>query len=165
MNIRSATVDDWPQIWEIFQAVVSAGDTYAYDVDTDERTAKKLWIEQPRATYVAQDKGCIVGTYFIKTNQAGPGSHVCNCGYMVRAASRGRGTATAMLLHSQEAALAFGYQAMQFNFVVSSNSGAIRLWLKHGFESVGRIPNAFKHPEHGLTDALVMFKWLAESES
>jgi ribosomal protein S18 acetylase RimI-like enzyme len=114
----------------------------------------------PRKTFVAEDAGEIVGTYYIKTNQTGPGSHVCNCGYMVASKNRGKGIATAMCEHSQKIARELGYKAMQFNFVAASNQGAIRLWNNLGYETVGRLPKAFNHPEKGYIDALVMFKWL-----
>ena len=45
---------------------------------------------------------------------------------------------------------------MQFNFVVSSNERAVRLWQSFGFEVVGRLPLAFDHPARGYVDALVM---------
>ena len=120
----------------------------------------EIWIEEPRKTYVFEEEGRILGTSFLKTNQAGPGSHVCNCGYMVSSSARGRGLATAMCEHSQKVARALGYKAMQFNFVASSNPGAVRLWGKLGFATVGRLPNAFNHPALGYVDALVMYKWL-----
>jgi len=117
-------------------------------------------MELPRKTFVFEEGGTILGTYYIKTNHDGPGDHVCNCGYMVSAEARGRGVATIMCEHSQEVARALGYKAMQFNFVASTNEGAVRLWHDLGFETVGRLPKAFNHPTRGYVDALVMFKWL-----
>ena len=49
---------------------------------------------------------------------------------------------------------------MQFNFVVESNSRAVRLWRALGFGVVGRLPKAFRHPTLGEIDALVLFKEL-----
>ncbi|MEM7359796.1 MAG: N-acetyltransferase [Pseudomonadota bacterium] len=160
MIIRAATDHDFDAIWPIFSQIVKAGDTYAYARDTNKEQARTIWMDSPRATYVAEKAGEILGTYYIKTNQAGPGAHVCNCGYMVSSAARGQGLATAMCEHSQQEAVRLGYSAIQYNFVASSNEGAIRLWTKLGFLTVGRLPNAFNHPERGLVDALVMFKWL-----
>ena len=114
----------------------------------------------PRLTFVADEDGQVLGTYYLKTNQGGPGDHVCNCGYMVSSSARGRGIATAMCQHSQRIAKALGYKAMQFNFVASTNAGAVKLWTKLGFETVGRLPKAFRHPAQGYVDALVMYKWL-----
>ncbi len=161
MNIRLATEKDFDSIWPIFHEIVKAGETYAYPTDTDKKQAYNLWMEQPRETYVYQQDGNIIGTYYIKTNQAGPGSHVCNCGYMVASSARGKGVASAMCQHSQEVARALGYKAMQYNIVASTNEGAVKLWNRLGFETVGRLPKAFKHPTQGFVDALVMYKWLA----
>ena len=159
MTIREAVKEDFDSIWPIFREIVTVGDTYAYATDTTKEQAFEIWIEAPRKTYVFEEEGKIIGTYFLKTNQAGPGSHVCNCGYMVSSSARGRGLATAMCEHSQKVAMALGYKAMQFNFVASSNQGAVRLWGKLGFATVGRLPNAFNHPALGYVDALVMYKW------
>ena len=160
MQIREATEADYEQIWPIFHEIASAGETYAYPRDVTKSEGKKLWMELPRKTYVAENSEGILGTYYIKTNQAGPGSHVCNCGYMVPPSSRGKGIATAMCEHSQKMAVELGYEAMQFNFVAATNEGAVRLWQKLGFEIVGRLPQAFNHPSRGYIDALVMYKWL-----
>lgn len=160
MRIREANEGDFDSIWPIFNEVVSAGDTYAYDPATDRRGAKHLWMTLPRKTFVVEDEGTVVGTYYIKTNQSGPGSHVCNCGYMVSSAARGRGLATLMCEHSQDVARKLGYKAMQFNFVTSTNIGAVRLWNKLGFDTVGTLPKAFDHPRQGFVDAFVMYKWL-----
>ncbi len=160
MNIRGATNKDWDQIWNIFNEIVSIGDTYAYAPDTPKNDALKIWIQDPRNTFIIEENDKILGTYYIKTNQAGPGSHVCNCGYMVTLEARGKGLATTMCKHSQKIAIDLGYKAMQFNFVASTNEGAIRLWNKLGFDIVGCLPKAFNHPGKGLVDALVMYKWL-----
>lgn len=160
MKIREATREDFDWIWPIFHEIAAAGDTYGYARGTTKEQALSIWMECPRRTYVFEEDGRILGTYYIKTNQAGPGDHVCNCGYMVASAARGRGLATAMCEHSQEVARELGYKAMQFNFVASSNESAIRLWHRLGFATVGRLPGAFHHPSRGYVDALVMYKWL-----
>lgn len=160
MNIREANKQDFADIWSIFHEIVAAGETYAYDRETSREQAEKIWLDAPRKTYVFEQDGIILGTYFIKTNQAGAGDHVCNCGYMVSSAARGQGMATKMCEHSQTIARELGYKAMQFNFVAASNEGAVRLWNKLGFDTVGRLPKAFNHPKQGLVDALVMYKWL-----
>ena len=160
MRIREATEADFIKIWPIFRGIASAGETYAYPRDISMEEAENLWMNVPRKTFVIEDDGNVLGTYYIKTNQAGPGSHVCNCGYMVSPKAGGRGLATAMCEHSQQVATDLGYKAMQFNIVATTNKGAVRLWTKLGFETVGRLPKAFNHPSKGLVDALVMYKWL-----
>ena len=160
--IRDALPGDWPAIWPIFEEVVRAGNTYAFPTDTDEPTAEALWMTKPDRTFVFEHDGKILGSYYLKTNQEGPGKHVCNCGYMVTNAARGKGLAQKMCLHSQGIAAEMGYRAMQFNFVASSNDIAVALWKKLGFDIVGTLPRAFNHPTLGLVDAFVMYKWLAD---
>ncbi|MCS7032041.1 MAG: GNAT family N-acetyltransferase [Gloeomargarita sp. SKYG116] len=162
MSIREAHPQDWESIWPIIQEVVAAGETYGYDPELSPVQAYDLWMERPQKTYVAERDGEIVGTYYLKPNQGGPGRHVCNCGYMVATAWRGQGIGRQMAEHSLEMARALGYKAMQFNFVASSNTVAIHLWQKLGFVVVGRLPKAFLHPRLGYIDALVMYQWLAD---
>jgi len=161
MYIREASHKDWNAIWPIFSEVVSTGETYAYPQNISKEEAEKLWLSAPQKTFVIESQQTILGTYYLKPNQAGPGSHVSNCGYMVAPHARGKGIAKKMCLHSQEAALKAGFQAMQFNCVVSNNLAAVHLWHKLGFETVGVLPRAFRHPTEGLVDAYVMYKWLA----
>jgi ribosomal protein S18 acetylase RimI-like enzyme len=161
MNIREATREDFDRIWPIFREIAESGETYGYSRNTTKEQARAIWMDAPRKTYVLlEEDGTILATYYLKTNQAGPGDHVCNCGYMVSSAARGRGLATTLCEHSQEVARALGYKAMQFNFVASTNEGAVRLWTRLGFATVGRLPTAFNHPSKGYVDALVMYKWL-----
>ncbi|MET0376527.1 MAG: GNAT family N-acetyltransferase [Rhizorhabdus sp.] len=160
MQIRPATPDDAAPIDDIILPVIRAGTTYALDRQMGEADALAYWMEPGKETFVAVDQGLVVGTYYMRPNQAGGGRHVCNCGYMTSAAAVGRGIARGMCEHSLEHARARGYRAMQFNFVVSTNERAVRLWQSLAFEIVGRVPDAFCHPELGFVDALVMHRAL-----
>ncbi len=159
-HIREAFAKDFEMIWPFFKEIVRAGDTYAYPPDISKSAAFDLWMLEPQKTFIICANNAVLGSYFIKKNHAGPGQHVCNCGYMVSPKARGQGLATTMCEHSQIIAQELGYKAMQFNFVAASNQGAIRLWTKLGFETVGRLPKAFNHPTEGFIDALIMYKWL-----
>jgi RimJ/RimL family protein N-acetyltransferase len=160
MNIRLAKSDDFERIWSFFRDIVSQADTYAIDQNISYDDAKTLWMDSPIRTYVYEEDGVIYGSYYVKKNQNGPGSHVCNCGYMVSSAARGKGIATTMCKHSQEIAIDLGFNSMQFNAVVSTNVGAITLWEKLGFEIVGTVPKAFNHPKNGYIDIHIMHKLL-----
>lgn len=160
-TIRPIKKSDWPATWAILEPVFRAGETYSFAPDISEAEAFKAWAEKPASTFVCEDDtGHILGTYYIKANQPGQGAHVCNCGYVVGTAARGKGIASAMCEHSQQEAVRLGFRSMQFNLVVSTNTGAIRLWKKLGFEIVGTLPEAFKHPTQGFVDAYVMYKKL-----
>jgi RimJ/RimL family protein N-acetyltransferase len=158
MLIRSATDDDRAAIWSIIEPVIRAGETYTLDRDMIEEDALTYWMGSDKETFVAEGDGAILGTYYMRPNQAGGGRHVCNCGYITGGNATGRGVARQMCLHSLDHARARGYRAMQFNFVVSTNERAIRLWEALGFAVVGRLPLAFNHPTEGCVDALVMFQ-------
>lgn len=161
INIRPFQQPDWPATWAILEPVLRSGETYSFASDISESDAACVWVKMPEATFVAEDqKGQILGTYFLKPNQPGQGAHVCNCGYVVGESARGKGVASAMCEHSQSEAFQRGYRSMQYNLVVSTNAGAVRLWKKHGFEIVGTLPEAFRHPESGYIDAYVMYKRL-----
>jgi RimJ/RimL family protein N-acetyltransferase len=161
IEIRPFRESDWPQVWPLLQATFRAGETYAFSPHSTEAQIRPIWIEAAAGTFVACDaQGQILGTYFIKANQPGLGAHVCNCGYVVAEAAQGRGIAAQMCEHSQQQAVALGFRAMQFNFVVATNTRAIRLWERLGFSIVGRLPGAFHHRRLGYVDALVMFKQL-----
>ena len=161
ITIRSYKEKDWVEVWAIIEPVFRGGSTYAFSPSITEQEAKKAWIDVPKATYVCEgEDNNIIGTYYIKPNQPALGAHVCNCGYIVDKKVRGQGVASTMCKHSQEEAFKLGFKAMQYNLVISTNEGAIRLWKKHGFSVIGILPKAFDHKELGFVDALIMYKLL-----
>ena len=158
LTIRAFVESDWPAVWDLFRQVAAAGDAFAYDETTPEEVARKLWVEPPAAAFVAELGGAFAGTYYVRPNQPARGRHVANAGYMVGAEFRGRGLASELCEHSLATARRLGYAAVQFNFVVATNAAAVRVWERHGFAVVGRLPGAFRHAELGDVDALVMFR-------
>lgn len=160
MQIRPATPADSEALWAILEPVIRAGKTYTFDRDMGREAALAYWLGAEKTTFVLEQAGEVLGTYYLRANQAGGGAHVCNCGYMVAQGAAGQGVARAMAAHSFDAARAAGFRAMQFNFVIASNTRAVALWHALGFETVGRLPGAFAHPAQGEVDALVMFRRL-----
>lgn len=160
MIIRQSTETDAGAIWTILEPVVRAGETYAFPRDWTRANAMAYWHSPGHTVFVAEDAGAVVGTYYLRANQTGGGAHVANCGYVTSAQATGRGVARAMCLHSMELAAAMGFTAMQFNFVVASNERAVALWKGLGFEIVGTLPAAFRHPKRGPVDAYVMYRLL-----
>jgi ribosomal protein S18 acetylase RimI-like enzyme len=158
MIIRPVVLADYEAIWEILEPVIRAGESYALARDMPKAEALAYWIAPDRETFVAERESEILGTYFLRPNQAGGGSHIANCGYVTHAQACGQGIARQMCEHSLRHALRQSYRAMQFNFVLASNSRAVGLWQSLGFETIGRIPDAFRHPGLGFVDALIMFR-------
>jgi ribosomal protein S18 acetylase RimI-like enzyme len=158
MLIRAAAAGDADAIWAIMEPIVRAGETYTLPRDIDKKSALKYWLSAEHEVFVAEDNNEIVGTYILRANQKGGGAHVANCGYMTAVSAPGRGIARVMCSHSLDHARARGFRAMQYNFVVSTNERAVRLWQSFGFEIVGRLPRAFHHPALGYVDAYIMYR-------
>jgi len=159
--IRAAAfANDAGAIWEILEPTIRAGETYTLPRHMTREEALAYWFCADHEVFVAEEHTVIVGTYFLHANQKGGGEHVANCGYITATHAMGRGIARTMCQHSLERAAERGFRAMQFNFVVSSNERAVRLWQSLGFEIAGRLPEAFLHPTRGYVDALVMFRKL-----
>jgi ribosomal protein S18 acetylase RimI-like enzyme len=160
LQIREISGDEFGLLWPVFHEVVAGGDTYSYAPNTSYEQARSMWTSGGTRCFIAELDGACVGGYMLRANQPGLGDHVANAGYMVASAARGRGIAGALCLHSLDQARRAGFTAMQFNYVVSTNEVAVRLWQKHGFEIVGRIPKAFRHARLGAVDVFVMHRSL-----
>ena len=158
--LRPATPADDDAIWAILEPTFRAGETYPIPRDISRAEALAYWRSPTHEVFVAEQGGAIVGTYYLRANNRGGGAHVANCGYIVAPDVYGRGAARAMCAHSLVRARERGFTAMQFNFVVSSNKRAVKLWQSMGFAIVGTLPGAFAHPARGLVDAYVMHRSL-----
>jgi ribosomal protein S18 acetylase RimI-like enzyme len=160
LAIRAARSEDADAIWAILEPVLRSGETYSLPRDMDRSAALAYWFSDGNEVFLTEDEGHVVGTYFLRANQKGGGSHVANCGYLTAVAASGRGVARAMCAHSLDYAKKKGFRAMQFNFVLKTNQRAVRLWESLGFAIVGRLPEAYLHPVMGYTDAYVMYRML-----
>ncbi len=160
MKIRPALNADHDAIWNIFHEIIAAGDTYAFDPQMPREEALAYWFRADTHTYIAERNGGVVGTYILRPNQSGPGSHVANAAFMVALDAEGAGVGRRMAEHCLSEARRMGFRAMQFNFVVSTNNRAIPLWDQLGFKIVGTLPGAFRHPEKGYVDVYVMYRSL-----
>ncbi|MCF6273634.1 MAG: GNAT family N-acetyltransferase [Rhodobacteraceae bacterium] len=150
----------WPMVWHILAPEFRAGETYPQAMDISEGEARAYWMNPPVQSYVALKDGAVLGVFYLKPNQPALGAHVCNAGYAVSPEARGQGLGAEMCIWSQAEARRQGYLAMQYNLVVSTNTRAVALWQRQGFEIAGRLPKAFRHKRLGLVDAFVMYKEL-----
>lgn len=158
--IRKANQEDFSKLWGIIEPIIREGSTYVFSPDSSREKMMKFWLANDKETYVAELDDEALGTFFLKPNQPDNGSHIVNAGYMVSQNKKGRGIGKAIAEFSFGEAKRLGYQAMQFNYVVKSNTTAVNLWTKLGFEIVGEVPDAFLHPKYGLTNVLVMYRTL-----
>lgn len=160
MMIRPAVEQDKEALWPILEPVVRAGEFYTLSRDLTREETFAYWFAEGHEVFVAEEEGKVVGSYYLKTNRWGGGAHVANCGYVTATEATGRGIARRMCEHSLEQARKRGFRAMQFNFVISTNERAVRLWQSCGFAIVGTLPKAFLHPKDGYVDAFVMYREL-----
>jgi L-amino acid N-acyltransferase YncA len=160
ISIRQAKPEDDVAIWGILEPMIRAGETYDLPRSFSREEALAYWHAAGNTVFVAEEDGVVVGTYILRANRQGGGSHVSNCGYVTAPFATGRGVASAMCRDSIARASATGFRAMQFNFVVSTNERGVNLWKRHGFEIVGTLPKAFLHPNFGYVDVFVMFRTL-----
>jgi 8-oxo-dGTP pyrophosphatase MutT (NUDIX family)/GNAT superfamily N-acetyltransferase len=147
-------------MWEIFRAVVAGRDTYAFAPDTPRDVGVGYWFGPEVTSFVAELDGRVAGMYKLIANGKALAAHVSNASFMVDPSSAGRGVGRALGLHALREARGQGYDAMQFNFVVSTNRRAVSLWESLGFKIVGTLPKAFQHGSRGLVDAYVMHRFL-----
>lgn len=159
MMIRNTTRNDDAAVWKILGPIIRAGDTYALPRGMERAAALDWFHAAGNRTFVAEEGDGILGCYFYRANGLGGGAHVANAAFATHPEARGRGVATAMCTHALDSARAEGFRAMQFNFVVATNP-AVGLWQRHGFEIVGTLPGAFRHPIAGEVDAYVMYRRL-----
>ena len=160
-SISEQEETDWPEVWAVLEPAFRAGESYPLPRTVPKEDAKKYWIKTDGYNAVARDDaGAVIGVYYLRPDQGGPGDHICNAGYVVAEAARGRGLAAALCLQSQDRARAMGFRGMKFNLVVSTNTAAIKAWKKAGMEIIATVPAAFRHPAQGFVDAHVMFKTL-----
>jgi L-amino acid N-acyltransferase YncA len=158
INIRRANEDDADAIWSMFCAVVREGGAFLEDGSESREEILGKWIAPGVTVFVACADGAVVGAYKLRANQPGYGAHVANGSYMVSAAWRGHHIGRLLGQHSIEAARELGFAGIQYNAVVSTNIGAVRLWTSLGFAIVGRVPGGFRHPVVGEADLLIMHR-------
>ena len=160
MYIRKADLEkDHERVWEIFRQVISTGDTYVFDPKTPKDSLQRNWFADYMETFVAvNEQGELLGTYIIKPNQIDLGNHIANCSYMVNPHHQGKGIGRMLCEHSIQFAREKGYLGIQFNVVVSTNTRAVSLWKKYGFEIIGTTPKGFRHQTLGLVDTYIMYK-------
>jgi L-amino acid N-acyltransferase YncA len=158
LSIRPAVFADQELIWQTLEPTIRAGESVALDRNMTRASALDYWFSARHEVFVAEQEGTIVGSYFLRENQAGGGAHVANSVYVVSPSATGRGIAQSMCEHSLGRARERGFLAMQYNFVLASEERRLKLWQRAGFKIIGTLPKAFRHPSLGLIDAFVLHR-------
>jgi len=159
--ILKARRDVFPRLWPILESVIREGLTYPLPRDMSAAEAADYWFAPGNHVFAAEADRAIIGSYYLRANQRGGGEHVANAGFMTAPGARGRGVARTMAMHALAKAAELGFEAMQFNFVISTNARAVGLWHSLGFTTVGVLPEAFEQPDGKRVDVFVMFRKLS----
>jgi GNAT superfamily N-acetyltransferase len=160
LAFRRAKIEDEDSLWEIIRPIIRSGGTYVFDPESSKETIMSYWLDSDKRTYLVDFEGEILGTFYLKPNQPDLGNHICNAGFMVEEKSAGKGIGKAMGKFALHEAKKLGYHGMQFNFVIKTNEKAVHLWLSLGFQVIGEIPEAYRHPHLGFVPALIMYQKL-----
>lgn len=163
ITVRGLTESDWDEFREIASQAWFDGDSYPFDDSTTSEQFDHYW-QSSGEIRVAVNGERVVGGYLIKPNQPWRGSHVANVGYVVDRALRGRGIGRVLVRDSIARAKELGYRGIQFNLVVVSNIGAVRLYESEGFRIIGTVPGIFRVKDGRYVDAHVMHLDLTDSE-
>ncbi len=158
--IRQIDRNDWPAILPLVHEIAADGTSYVFDESFSDDDLAAYWLKSEAALFGAYQGNELMGFYKLIANQPGRGSHVGNASYVVSSSFRGRGLGEILARDSFEKARAMGFEALQFNIVVSTNRPAVNLWRKMGFVIVGTVPRAFAHPQQGLVDIHIMHRYL-----
>ena len=157
MQIRKAIPEDFPQMLPIFREVVEGGDTYDFEETASDQDAYDYWFGKGVTSFVMVEGDQVLGFYKIIQNHRGRGSHVANASFMVSSAARGKGIGRKMGEDCIKVAREMGFRAIQFNFVISTNEPAMKLWKSLGYKELCRLPGAFNHKKLGFVDAVIFF--------
>lgn len=159
--IAPAIESDYDAIKRIFFQVIDEGETYSYESDElSDAWVRDYWLNNAVATLVARVDGKVAGVVALRYNRTGRADHVANASYIVDPAFRSMGIGRALGQASLALAKEKGFKAIQFNYVVSTNTQAVALWQSLGFEIVGTLPKGFQHARHGLVDVYIMHRFL-----
>ena len=157
LTVRKATSLDRQGLWELIEPILRKGGTYVFSPEKTQSEMMDYWLNSDKQTYVLVEEGRIMATFYLKPNQPDLGNHICNAGFMVSTAIWGKGIGRKLGIYALEEARRQGFRAMQFNFVIKTNERAIKLWESLGFQVIGEVPSAYRHPQLGDVPALIMY--------
>ena len=153
---RPATKEDAGAMLALLRSVAAEGDTLPFTSGIDEALIDTQWFGAFACVLAYRDHH-LLGMYRYGANMPGRGAHVATATFLVAQQARGQGLGRKLVQHCLQAAKASGFRAMQFNQVVATNLAALALYRSFGFKKVGRIPEAFAHPQRGYVAAYVMY--------
>lgn len=149
---------DEKELYAIFQEVVETGSQFPYESSSQEEFQKQFFSPGSHVYVCRSSQGSLIGGFYLKANYSGRSKHIANAAYMIASTHRGCGIGTLLIKASLRLAQNMGFLAMQFNMVLSQNSGAIKLYEKLGFAIIGTIPQAIRNRDGSFQDGHTMYR-------
>lgn len=159
LTLTPFSQEDESGLYEIFRDVVDSGSQFPYECSSVQEFYRQFFAPTSEV-YVCRSATEVVGGFFVRSNFPGRSSHIANAAYMIKSFYRGQGIGTLLINASLEIAKAMGFQAMQFNMVLSQNGAATKLYQKLGFNIIGTIPEAIRNPDGSYQDGYVLHRKL-----
>jgi ribosomal protein S18 acetylase RimI-like enzyme len=159
-TIRQATESDFEAMLPVFLCAVAPEENYVFTPNASHEDIFAYWFAPKIITYVIEVDRAIAGMAKLTPNFRELGSHVANLCMVIDPTYQHQGIGKTLAQYCLERAKQQGYQAVQLNFVASTNKSAIALWQKLGFSIIGTSPKAFKHKQLGYVDVNIMHRFL-----
>lgn len=145
IEVRLYKEEDLPAMIQIWNEVVEEGIAFPQEDLLTLQTGKHFFASQTcSAVAVHTDTAKICGLYILHPNNVGRCGHICNASYAVYSQIRGHRIGEHLVSDSLIQAKQHGFQILQFNAVVASNTYARRLYEHLGFIQLGTIPKGFR---------------------
>lgn len=151
---------DKEALYEIFREVVDSGSQFPYECSSKEEFYRQFFTPQGQVYVCHSLDGKVMGGFYLRANFSGRSSHIANAAYMIHHSYRGKGLGSLLIKASLHLAKDLGFQAMQFNMVLSQNTLAVKLYQRLGFNIIGTIPEAVRNPDGSYQDGYVMHRKL-----
>ena len=161
MKIRAYEEKDLPAMTAIWNEVVAARNAFPQTEPLTIEDARRFFAEQTH-TAVAEIDCKVVGLYMLHPNNSGRCGHIANASYAVKSDCRGHHVGEALVRDCLVSARNSGFRLLQFNAVVASNTAAIRLYEKLGFQHLGKVPGGFLLPDGRYEDILLFYHTLED---
>src|SRR5262249_36277037 len=142
------------------EPIIRAGETYPLASDMSKADALDYWYGPEDEIFVVKEGDEALGTYHLRPNCAGGGSHIANVGYMTSSTATGKGVGRRMVephCSKLEREASKPFNSTSLSARTNAQSGSIRISASI---PLGLFLSLYLHSKRGYVDVFVMFKTL-----
>lgn len=156
LTVRQFKKEDVKEMTGIWNQVVDEANAFPQEKQFSFEEAEAFFRGQSH-TAVAEADGKIVGFYILHPNNVGRCGHLSNASYAVSRCARGQHIGEQLVRNCMEKAKELGFKVLQFNAVVATNKGAIRLYDRLGFQRLGTVPGGYRLADGSYEDIILFY--------